>query len=261
MSKILPVLLVFLINLAGHSRAGESPWAVSDQVRARLLSDGNAQAALEVELADGWHSYWQSPGDAGLPPRFDWTGSENVAGVDVSWPYPKRFDEMGIATFGYEGRILFPLDVKPVKEGDKMKLSLVADIMVCSDICIPQQLKLLLDLSEAGPQGAIIDAAKRRIPSVNSALSIEAVIAGPDAIVITASSPKGFDGADVFAVAGDIAFTAKPEITPDAKDARKAMIRIAKPAVEEDLATFLAGKDLKIVLVAGNIATEKSIRF
>ncbi len=258
MSKILPFLFVLAVFVqVSPVYADQTPWAQADQMRARLLS-GGGKAAIEIELSKGWHSYWHAPGDAGLAPTFTWDGSENVENVDVQWPYPQRFDEMGIVTFGYEGNVIFPVTVKKTAEGTPTKLNLVLDIMVCADICIPQQLKMFTDLTDKPqPQTAIIDAARKRVPKTGSNIVIETMVAGPDALVITANSPRGFDKADVFTTVGDVAVTYKPEITLDAKDPRKAMIRIPMganvPSVD--------GKDVTVVVVSGNEAGEKTVKF
>src|SRR5208282_5554319 len=80
-----------------------SAWAVTEQSRLRLLSAaaGTGEATelrlgLEFELEPGWKIYWRSPGAAGFPPRLDWAGSQNLAGVAMAWPRPTRFSVLGL---------------------------------------------------------------------------------------------------------------------------------------------------------------------
>ena len=40
--------------------------------------DGTHIAALQISLAPGWKTYWRQPGDTGIPPKFDFTGSSNL---------------------------------------------------------------------------------------------------------------------------------------------------------------------------------------
>ncbi|MEZ5919077.1 MAG: hypothetical protein R3D66_03935 [Alphaproteobacteria bacterium] len=42
-------------------------------------------------MSEGWHSYWKVSGDAGLPPCFDWSGSDNIEKADIFWPMPHRW--------------------------------------------------------------------------------------------------------------------------------------------------------------------------
>lgn len=258
MSKIVTILFAIMAFIP-QAYAAESPWISADQVRARILS-GDGKAAVEVDLPEGWHSYWRVPGDAGLSPTFDWKASENAKEVEVYWPYPERFDEMGVTTFGYTGNVMFPLKIIPAEDGKTVKLNLTLNIMVCKDICIPQKLEISHDVdSAAAPQVAIIDASKRKIPKAGGLMEIETVVTGPDALVVSAKAPKNFEGADVFAYAGDMAFTVKPEFT-NGKDDRSVLIKIPKPANVEDFSKFLAGKEVTIVLVNDNEAVEKSIK-
>ena len=61
----------------------------------------------------GWKTYWRMPGDAGIPPQFDWSGSQNVKSVEVLWPAPQRFIDSGGETVGYKDRVVFPLRIVP----------------------------------------------------------------------------------------------------------------------------------------------------
>src|SRR5690349_24665649 len=57
----------------------------------RLAADGAWRAGVEIKLGRGWKTYWRYPGDSGVPPRFDFSGSSNVKAVNVLWPTPHRF--------------------------------------------------------------------------------------------------------------------------------------------------------------------------
>ena len=137
--------------------ASSGPWASGRTVRARLVTatdatgaDRQLHAGLQVVLDDGWDTYWRSPGDAGAPPRVDWSASTNVASVDWRWPAPIRMSQFGIDTFGYLHEVVFPLIVHLQRQGEKVSLRAAADLLVCSTICVPRHLDLTLDL----PAGA-----------------------------------------------------------------------------------------------------------
>jgi DsbC/DsbD-like thiol-disulfide interchange protein len=51
----------------------------TDNVKARLVSEVNAVGpgqsfwiALELDIRDGWHTYWRNPGDSGEPTKLAW---------------------------------------------------------------------------------------------------------------------------------------------------------------------------------------------
>jgi len=87
-------------------------------VSARMLpgertGPGERLAGLRLSLKPGWKTYWRSPGEAGVPPDFDWSGSLNVKSVEVLWPRPRPFESFGLETLGYAERVVFPLRLEP----------------------------------------------------------------------------------------------------------------------------------------------------
>lgn len=104
-------------------------------------------AALRLSLAPGWKTYWRAPGDAGIPPRFDWSGSRNLDAVSVSWPTPKVFDQNGMRSVGYDNVLVIPLRIEPSDAGAAVHLSAEMELGVCSDVCIPYELALTADIS------------------------------------------------------------------------------------------------------------------
>ncbi len=234
--RILQFLLcfVFLVS-ANYAQAEESAWVSADHVQAKLIGSGD-DIAVQIRMTKGWHTYWRVPGDAGLPPRFDWSGSENIAGVDIEWPVPRRFEEFGLYTFGYMDEVTFPARVTRMEAGRAANMHLKLDVMVCSDICIPQSITLEMALSHT-PVAKIMNFGRRRVPvhGDTAGLKIDTVVAGPDGLVLSVFSKKGFGSVDVFTLVDDFAFTGPPEITMDDKDDQKALIKIPKPGDVEDL--------------------------
>jgi DsbC/DsbD-like thiol-disulfide interchange protein len=110
-------------------------------------ADGGRIAGLEIALAPGWKTYWRAPGDAGAPPLFDWSGSENLAAVAVEWPAPEVFDTFGFTTLGYGGTVTLPLRLTPVDATRPIGLRLGLDYGVCAEICIPERADLALEIA------------------------------------------------------------------------------------------------------------------
>ncbi len=106
-----------------------------------VTAEGRHMAGLEISLAPGWKTYWRSPGDAGIPPSFDWKRARNVDSVRVLWPAPIVFWESGMRSVGYGGRVVLPLDVTPRKAGEPVRLRGRMDLGVCSDICVPASIR------------------------------------------------------------------------------------------------------------------------
>ena len=99
--------------LAAHA----APTRPQDVVQAEVLpgwrqADGSHVAALRLTLADQWKTYWRAPGDAGIPPSFDWSGSENLTDVTLHWPAPHVFELNGMRTVGYTRELILPLEIR-----------------------------------------------------------------------------------------------------------------------------------------------------
>lgn len=80
---------------ASAQDAAVSPWSKASYSSMRLIAgatapSGKQRIGVEIAMTPGFKTYWRSPGDAGVPPVFDWSGSENVGG----WMYagPRRSD-------------------------------------------------------------------------------------------------------------------------------------------------------------------------
>jgi len=121
-----------------------SPWQRDGHSAVRLLAGSRSGAVLlggiAFQLEPGWKTYWRNPGDSGVPPRFDFSKSENIEAVTVLWPAPKKFDDgAGGHSLGYRDQIVLPLRIV-AKHADK-PVTLRADIdyAVCEKICIPVQ--------------------------------------------------------------------------------------------------------------------------
>ena len=212
--------------LVGTSAAAlQSDWKGNPTIlEARLLSAVNGTGdlaklplALEFRLAPGWKIYWRTPGEAGLPPTIDLTGSASPDLVaTIRWPVPQRFDVFGFDNFGYESQTILPLDLTGHLVGAPAQISAQLEALACSDICVPVMAQLDLLLPD-GPATASSHAQKiarsvSMVPRVAPAggraatgpnLSIvAAVIRGNDLMVqLAGGAPpiddilvEGFDG-------------------------------------------------------------------
>jgi DsbC/DsbD-like thiol-disulfide interchange protein len=196
-----------LIAVGNASAADDaSRWDGDARSAVRLIAGsataGNAlRAGVEIRLKSGWHTYWRYPGDAGVPPRFDFTGSQNVKAVDVLWPAPQPIPEHDLVTIGYTGDVILPLAVVPENSAKPVKLRLKLDYAVCEALCVPAEAKAELELT-AGPssQDAALTAAEARVPKKTvlgegSALAIKSVRredgAGRHRVIVDVAAPVG----------------------------------------------------------------------
>ena len=120
------------------------------------MPDGQRMAALHLTLAPHWKTYWRAPGEAGIPPTFDWTGSRNVGAVALHWPSPAVIMLNGMQSIGYHDQLVLPLEVTPQDPGQPVDLRLRMELGICKDICMPATLTLHASLSGAGQDNPLI---------------------------------------------------------------------------------------------------------
>jgi DsbC/DsbD-like thiol-disulfide interchange protein len=121
--------------------------------QARLLqgefAGGTWSAGVQIDLSEGWKTYWRVPGEAGIAPQFDWARSRNVADVELGWPAPGRYHDASGETIGYAQRVVFPVIIRPEDPSQPVELDLQLDYAVCKDICIPARIELHQVLTRA----------------------------------------------------------------------------------------------------------------
>lgn len=143
----------------GAGAAQAEAWLQSAHSAVRLIEgpaeeSGALKAALEFRIRPGWKTYWRTPGEAGIPPSFDFSGSENVASVETVWPRPHVFESFGYQTLGYSDVLVLPLKVTPMDPEKPVRLT--GDLFwgVCADICVPEEARVALSLDGAATPGA-----------------------------------------------------------------------------------------------------------
>ncbi|MGO4909394.1 protein-disulfide reductase DsbD domain-containing protein [Pseudorhodobacter sp. W20_MBD10_FR17] len=129
------------------------------------LTNGNQMAAFQLQLQDGWKTYWRAPGDNGIPPSFDWSGSRNVKSVLFHWPRPKVFSVGGMQTIGYSHELVLPVEIVPQDPTLPVELKAVVDLGVCSDICVPASFNVAAILPHTIGKDETIERALRQRPS------------------------------------------------------------------------------------------------
>src|SRR3977135_3240101 len=129
--------------LAIDARAHDaSPWQKDGHSAIRLLAGSRSGAVLlggiAFQLQPGWKTYWRTPGDSGVPPRFDFSKSENVEAVTVLWPAPMQFDDgAGGHSLGYKGQVVLPLRIVAKNADKPVTLRAAINYAVCEKLCIP----------------------------------------------------------------------------------------------------------------------------
>jgi DsbC/DsbD-like thiol-disulfide interchange protein len=194
-----------------------SAWDTGLHAAARLIAGAIIKtdeatilrAGVEIRLDPGWHTYWRDPGDSGVPPTFDFAGSENVKSVTVLWPAPARFpDGAGGHFIGYKGNVIFPLRIVPKEAATGSSIYLKLAYAVCEKLCIPADANLKLALpGMSSANERVLIAAETRVPrgvplGAGNILAIRSAhregSGGHDRVVVDVAAPDGVP-VDLFA--------------------------------------------------------------
>jgi DsbC/DsbD-like thiol-disulfide interchange protein len=119
-----------------------SPWQRGSHAAVRLLAGSHSGPVLlggvAIQIDPGWKTYWRTPGDSGVPPRFDFSKSDNIEAVTVLWPAPMKFDDgAGGFSLGYHDQVVLPLRIVPKSNDKPVTLRAIINYAVCEKICIP----------------------------------------------------------------------------------------------------------------------------
>jgi DsbC/DsbD-like thiol-disulfide interchange protein len=248
--------------------ASASPWIDSTNSKVRLVSgtvdvDGKPTllAGVQLRMNSGWKTYWKNPGDSGVPPSFDWSGSKNLKHAEVLYPAPHRFAEAHGTAIGYDDEVVFPVRLTPEREGEPIVLKLAFNYGLCEDLCIPNDVILGLALgANAGKGDALLletflarvpkPAAPGRLPElrgVEARLDCDA----PE-LVVDAVFPPGATGTDLFVDAGDV-FVPVPRALGPLSDGKQ---RFTVTFVTPSEAEAIKGKTLALTLVSEQGSTD-----
>jgi thiol:disulfide interchange protein DsbD len=148
-------------------------------VKAQLLAETDAaqpgrplQVGVRLEMEKGWHTYWQNPGDSGLPTRVRWELPPGLTAGEIRWPYPIRFASGPVVSYGYESDVLLPVTVgvPPTIAAGEVRLVAHVNWLECQEACLPGKADLVLVLpvrrtAREGPQAPLFAEARRRLPT------------------------------------------------------------------------------------------------
>jgi len=161
---IIAGLLAAALPLSAAGGTGEGAASIS-LLPGWRTDQGTHMAALRIVLAPGWKTYWRTPGDAGIPPRFDWKGSDNLAAVRFHWPRPEVHELNGIRSIGYRDELILPIEMTPAEEGAPIRVRAGVELGICRDICVPLQARIEADLAPGSARDPAIAAALDRRPA------------------------------------------------------------------------------------------------
>lgn len=261
--QLLPIITALIAT--APAQAARSDWALAPQSQLRLLLEGTGTDAagtlrggVEIVLDPGWYTYWRTPGEAGVPPRFDFSGSGNIGDVEVFYPAPVRHDDGTSVSLIYPDEVVFPLTITPADPTRPVTLRVGATFGVCRDVCIPAQASAEVE-SRASADALTHQRLARYLqrvpqPAMPGRFDVEAVQARGDVLTIAVRMPDSVSG-DLFFEPPEGWYVGQPTFVSRAAGVSRYRLSLAgKPPK-----AALGGQILRFVAVAGGEAIQKDV--
>ncbi|HSJ62565.1 MAG TPA: thioredoxin family protein [Gemmatimonadaceae bacterium] len=210
-------LLVVLAAMVGAGRVAGSDSGpllsaqedTTPHSEARLVSDVASIRAgvpftvgFHVTLDEGWHTYWQNAGDAGNGLIAEWRLPGGFVADSFAYPIPERIPYPPLVNYGYNDEVVFLATITPPPDlgaGGSVRLTLLADFLVCEKICIPAQAERSLELPvrDAPPlpsgDSVLIRRFADRLPVANAQWGTRAARTD-GGFVLDVAPPEGWEG-------------------------------------------------------------------
>ena len=140
---ILPLLYISVASTPPvQAQTNEGPHAQIRLIpeRSTIKSGETIQIAIEQNIDEHWHTYWQNPGDSGVAPEIDWKLPDGFKTGAIVWPTPHKIPFGPLTNYGYEDHavLLQPLTAPATLPAGPVTINAEVTILVCADICIPE---------------------------------------------------------------------------------------------------------------------------
>jgi len=243
----------FIATLLASPFAGRTALAAQGRYALELIAGGRDGdgwlAGIRILLDPGWKTYWRMPGDAGIPPDFDFGNSRGVSGIEVLYPLPRRMSDEGGETVGYADEVVFP--VRFAVTAPDARLSLAANLGICDKICIPVAGDAEIDVGTSGSSSstgqALIARWLAKVPAPGMPVT-RAWAEGPDMLAVALAE----EAIDIFVEGPDSTYFHAPLFSADHREARLKVSGISETAQ-------LRGASLRLTVALAHGGLEQSM--
>jgi thiol:disulfide interchange protein DsbD len=200
--------------------------------------------ALRLKMEKGWHTYWQNPGESGLPTTIAWQLPPGLSAGPIQWPAPSALPTGPLMNYGYEGEVLLLTDIAAsgaLAGASPATIRARTDWLVCREICIPEGADLALALpvqAQSSPDptwGAAIEQVRASLPRPLAGWSASATGQG-DRVELALTAAAGGDPGEIrfFPFAqGQIEPSAPQTLTRDG-----AILKLTLPVASQRVGEF-----------------------
>ena len=161
--KFVTTLVLLVVATCAPARAEDAvyvtPHLISDT--SSVVAGQSFKLGVRLEMAEGWHTYYKEPGEAGMKTSIDWQLPPGFTASELIWQKPEKFVDAGITTYGYHDKVLLAAVVTaPAKLnlGDKLDFKAKIKWLSCKDICLPGKGEVALQLPVAASAKPSVEA-------------------------------------------------------------------------------------------------------
>ena len=127
--------------------SGEGPIVQNGPIVTRFVTEENFHPETKslkigwwIKREKGWHTYWESPGDVGVPPTLEWDLPEGIVFSKIIYAPPQLVKMFKVFAHGHKNETLFlcTFDLKrKLKPGEELTFRAKASWLACFTTCLP----------------------------------------------------------------------------------------------------------------------------
>ncbi len=151
-ARLFLVLSIFFCFVSPSQAAKEAHTEVDLLSEASTVAPGESfWVAVRMRMDEHWHVYWENAGDSGLPPELQWMLPAGWTAGSIQWPTPALIRLPPLASYGYEGEVLFLVEIHPPDQIPEQRIELKANVswLACQVDCIPGKRQVTLPVAVA----------------------------------------------------------------------------------------------------------------
>lgn len=150
---------IFALSIFADARFAANTQTKSAHAKVEIISEQNYfepgksfTVALRFTLDEGWHIYWQNPGDSGEKPKIKLHLPIGAQASELIFPTPEKIAAGPFMAFGYKTEAMLLVDVNPGSFSNQT-LVMKAELnwLECKEVCLPAKGTVELSLPK-GPQ-------------------------------------------------------------------------------------------------------------
>ncbi|MFL2822687.1 MAG: protein-disulfide reductase DsbD domain-containing protein [Paracoccaceae bacterium] len=135
-----------------------------------IHEDETIVIGLNINLKEGWKTYWRHSGTTGLPTVINIKKIPDMEDFEILWPKPEVQENDGNISLIYKNEILIPIVIKLNNKNLPYLFKLNIDFGVCKNICIPVKKYLTFEIknSKISSRKDTLENALNKIPKSSS---------------------------------------------------------------------------------------------